>query len=217
MPLGSSVTGVTIEIYRVFPNDSNTGRTSGPPIFSTSQVPTRVNSPSDNAFDSRTSGSSLNFSTSVLNGSFTSGNSVTAGGIHPEPGSMTGGNGPASGEEVQISVTFTSALNLPADHYFFVPQVQLSSGDFLWLSAPRPITAGTGPFLPDLQVWTRDEFLQPDWLRVGTDIVGGTTFNATFSLDGTVVAAVPEPDSIAVFAAGLAGLAFFGLRKRKGR
>jgi len=42
-----SVANVRVEIYRVFPNDSDVGRTSGPPTFSTAQVPTRVNSPSD--------------------------------------------------------------------------------------------------------------------------------------------------------------------------
>jgi hypothetical protein len=34
---------VRIEFYRVFPNDSDVGRTSGPPTFSTVQVPTRKN------------------------------------------------------------------------------------------------------------------------------------------------------------------------------
>src|SRR5262249_5480256 len=43
----SDVTQIRVEIYRVFPNDSDVGRTSGPPLFSTAQVPTRVNSPSD--------------------------------------------------------------------------------------------------------------------------------------------------------------------------
>ena len=33
-------------------------------------------------------------------------------------------------------------------------------------------------------MWVRDADLEPDWLRVGTDIVGGTTFNASFSLFG---------------------------------
>ena len=74
----------------------------------------------------------------------------------------------------------------------------LSSGQFFWLSASRPISgSGTTPFLPDLQAWTRDEALDPDWLRVGTDIVGGGTiapqFNAAFSLSGS---AVPEPTSV---------------------
>jgi len=214
IPTGSTVSGVTIEIYRVFPNDSDVNRTSGPPTFSTGQVPTRVNSPSDDAFGSRDSGSAtLTFTTNVLANSFATGNSVTPGGIHPMPGQTTGGNGPASGEEVRFDVTFSSAFNLPADHYFLVPQVQLDNGDFLWLSAPRPITGGTGPFLPDLQAWTRDESLQPDWLRVGTDIVGGTAYNAAFSLNGSI----PEPDSLAIFAAGLLGLGFLRRRQSKDR
>jgi hypothetical protein len=35
-----------------------------------------------------------------------------------------------------------------------------------------------------LQQWVRNANLDPDWLRVGTDIVGGTTFNGSFSLLG---------------------------------
>ncbi|HET6489492.1 MAG TPA: hypothetical protein VFG28_06985, partial [Syntrophales bacterium] len=46
---------IVVEMYRVFPADSDTGRTSGPPTFSTALVPTRVNSPSDVAFASRDS------------------------------------------------------------------------------------------------------------------------------------------------------------------
>jgi hypothetical protein len=83
--------------------------------------------------------------------------------------------------------------------------VAVTGGQFYWLSASRPISgAGTTPFAPDLQVWTRDANLDPDWLRVGTDIVGGQTpptFNAAFSLDGT---AVPEPGTILLAVAGLA-------------
>jgi hypothetical protein len=49
--------------------------------------------------------------------------------------------------------------------------------------------------------------LDPDWLRVGTDIVGGgataPTFNAAFSLDGTLV---PEPSSILLILTGLVTL-----------
>src|SRR5512135_1469861 len=57
---------VVAELYHIFPLDSNVGRTSGPPVFSTSQVPTRVNSPSDEAFDSRASASNdLTFSTTI--------------------------------------------------------------------------------------------------------------------------------------------------------
>src|SRR3954463_7167824 len=79
----ASVSQVAVEIYRIFPADSNVGRTSGPPTFSTSQVPTRVNSPSDVAFNSRDSGATeLTFSTSVLAPTFTALNSVQPGGIH---------------------------------------------------------------------------------------------------------------------------------------
>ena len=108
-------------------------------------------------------------------GTFTANNSVQPGGIHPVPGQTTGGNGPVTGLEVQISVNFTTPFDLPADHYFFVPQVEVTVGDFLWLSAPRPITPPGTPFpmgFTDLQSWTRDQMLDPDWLRVGTDIVG---------------------------------------------
>src|SRR4030095_322803 len=63
-------------------------------------------------------------------------------------------------------------------------EVGLSSGDFLWLSAPRPIVAPGTPFLPDLQSWIRNDALAPDWLRIGTDITGQGPFNAAFSLSG---------------------------------
>jgi len=197
-----SISDVTIEIYRVFPNDSDTMRMP--------HVPTRANSPSDVAFDSRDSlMSQLTFSSSVLALTFTALNSVQPGGIHPSPNQTTMGNGPLTGQEVQINVTFTNPFNLPSDHYFFVPQVTLTNGaQFYWLSASRPISgAGTTPFpagVTDLQAWTRDGNLDPDWLRVGTDIVGGTTpptFNTAFSLNGT---AIPEPASVLLVVAGLA-------------
>src|SRR5207249_1050150 len=141
------------------------------------------------AFDSRDLASSeLTFTTSILSPTFTALNSVQPSGIHPTPLQTTGGNGPLTGQEVQINVTFTTPFNLPSDHFFFVPQISLTNGgQFYWLSASRPISgAGTTPFpagVTDLQAWTRDAFLDPDWLRVGTDIVGGAaapTFNAAF-------------------------------------
>jgi hypothetical protein len=222
VPTGATVGEVVVEIYRVFPKDSDISRTSGPPTFSTPQVPTRVNSPSDVAFDSRDSSGSLSFSTNVLSASFTALNSVTPGGVHPAPGFQTGGNGPATGEEVEFSVTFATPFVLPADHYFFVPQVELDDGAFLWLSAPKPIVPPGTPFLPDLQSWTRDAALDPDWLRIGTDIVGppvtgapAPTFNETFSLTGAVV---PEPSTWAMMLLGFAGLGFAGYcRTRKAR
>jgi hypothetical protein len=203
-----SVTGVAVEIYRVFPNDSNTVRTP--------RVPTRVNSPSDVAFTSRDAGSgTLTFSTTLLQSTFTAANSVQPGGIHPSPGQTTGGNGPVTGQEVEFTVKLTTPLDLPADHYFFVPQVQVDGGEFFWLSSVRPIVAPGTPFLPDLQAWTRDAALDPDWLRIGTDIVGGSpapTFNEAFTLTGVTI---PEPVSAALLAPVCIGMA--ALRRRTGQ
>jgi len=213
LPAGAStanVSQVVAEIYRVFPEDSNVSRTSGPPDFSTPQVPTRVNSPSDVAFEVRdSSGNELSFSTSVLNPSFTVGNSVING-INPLPGIFTGGEGSVTGQEVLFDVDFNSSFSLPPGHYFFVPQVLLTNGNFLWLSAPKPIVAPGTPFAPDLQSWIRDEDLQPDWLRIGTDITHQGPFNAAFSLEGTVV---PEPGTLVFAMTGLATLALWW-RKR---
>jgi PEP-CTERM motif len=206
---GGAIGEVRVEIYRVFPNDSNVARTSGPPTFSTPQVPTRVNSPSDVALDDRdsTPGGGLTFSTTVLNATVTAMNSVQAGGIHPFPNQTTLGNGMVTGQEVQFNITFTDPFALPADHYFFVPQVQVTGGNFLWLSGTRPIVAPGTPFPPgftDLQSWTRDAMLDPDWLRVGTDIVGTGTFNQAFTLTGVV----PEPSTLLLMAAGAFALAW---------
>jgi hypothetical protein len=200
----ADIGAVGVEIYRVFPQDS-----TEPP---SGNVTTRANSPSDVAFAERDSGAlDLTFTVSTLNPSFTANNSVVNG-IHPLPGEHTGGDGAVTGLEVEFTVTFTSPFVLPGGHYFFVPQVGLSDpiSDFLWLSAPRPIVAPGTPFLPDLQAWIRNEDLAPDWLRVGSDIVGGSpapTFNATFSLTGeTGTTSVPEPATLALIGVALIGL-----------
>jgi hypothetical protein len=187
----NTVSEVIVEIYRVFPQDSDTVRTI--------TVPTRTNSPSDVAFASRDSAASdFTFQTTILNTSFTAANSIQPGGIHPSPNQTTGGNGAVTGREVQFDLALTSPISLPAGHYFFVPQVTVTGGGtFYWLSAPKPIVSGT-PFTPDLQTWTRDAALAPDWLRIGTDIVGGVTpptFNGTFSLTGTLTPVVITPSS----------------------
>ena len=89
----ASIGQVVVEIYRVFPLDSDVSRTSGAPTFSTVQVPTRVNSPSDDAFATRSStASELMFVAATVQASFTANNSVLNG-IHPMPGQFTGGDG----------------------------------------------------------------------------------------------------------------------------
>jgi len=116
-------------------------------------------------------------------------------GINKSPQQLTHGEGSASGEQVEITITFTTPIFLPAGHYFFRPEVQVSGGNFLFLSAPRPIVSGT-PFpatVTDLQAWIRNTNLNPDWLRIGGDIVGAGTFNMTFSLSGNTVPVVGTP------------------------
>ena len=172
---------VRVEIYRVFPKDS-----SNPP---SGMVPTRANSPSDVEFEDRdTASGNLTFTTTVLNTSFSATNSVLNG-INKIPSQTTGGEGAVRGEEVLFTATFSPPIDLPPDHYFFIPQVMVTGGEFYWLSAPKPIVAPGTPFAPDLQSWIRNENLAPDWLRIGTDIVGGNpapTFNGTFSLSGAI-------------------------------
>ena len=200
----SNIAAVNVEIYRVFPYDSQ-----NPPIGS---VPTRVNSPSDVAFDSRESGlGGLSFATTTLSPNFTAANSVLNG-IHPVPNTFTGGEGAVRGTEVRFDVNFASSIFLPDNHYFFVPQVQMLGNDeFYWLSAPKPITGGTGPFAPDLQTWIRDSNLDPNWLRVGTDITGQGPFNASFSLEGGTT---PEPGTLMLLGLGGAIL-LMGVSRRQ--
>lgn len=212
----ADVGNVRVEIYSVFPNNSDVGRTTGPPDFSTPKVPTRVNSPSDVAIQERdVAAGNLSFSIATLAANFTANNSVING-INPKPGQTTGGEGPVTGTEVRFTTNFTTPLDLQPGHYFFIPQVEvtIANGEFFWLSAPRPIVPPGTPFPPgfnDLQSWIRNEDLAPDWLRIGTDIVGGTTFNASFSLIGTI----PEPASIGILGAALSIMAAAGLRRRR--
>jgi hypothetical protein len=218
----SSIYDVGIAIYHMFPMDS-----INPP---SGNVPTRTNSPSDTEFTSRDSGSSTLTFQAQTQGAFSAGNSVVNG-IHPTPNSTTGGEGSVSGKEVLIQTDFTTnPIVLPAGHYFFAPKVGLSggtntnnptvlpanlsapgvelpggagtsAGDFLWLSANGP-----AQFTGDLQAWTRDSNLEPDWLRVGTDIIGpgpngssAPKFDMAFALNGETVpedgVAVPEPST----------------------
>ena len=202
----SDVTDVRIEIYRVFPFDSDTVRTPN--------VPTRVNSPSDVEFADRDSASGgLTFTTGVISSSFTAANSILNG-INPSPGEFTGGEGAVTGQEVEFSVIFATPFVLPANHYFFVPQVELTDGDFFWLSAPKPIVPPGTQFpsgVTDLQTWIRNDPLDPDWLRVGSDITHQGPFNAAFTLSGSTA---PEPSTWAMMLLGLAGIGLSPLGRR---
>jgi hypothetical protein len=201
----SEITNIGVEFYRVFPIDSTL-----PP---SGAVPARANSPSDVAFSEfSTADHTLTAAVSIPATSFSASNSVVNG-IHPLPGVFTGGEGAVTGEEVQFGFSFNVPQDLPAGHYFFVPQVELSDpiDNFLWLSAPKPIIAPGTPFSADLQTWIRNEPLQPNWLRVGTDITDQGPFNAVFSLIGTV----PEPNSWAMMIVGFGAMGAVLRRRRR--
>jgi len=186
IPTGAPLTNilnVEVEIYHVFPLDSNTLRTIG--------VPSRTNSPSDVEIASATrdgSTGTLSVVATTVASNFTATNTVVN-------GTLTLGSA-FTGQEVEITITFTSPIVLPAGNYFFRPEVEVINGDFLYLSAPRPIVSPGTPFAGDRQAWIRNANLAPDWLRIGTDIVGGTTpptFNMTFSLTGETIPGAGTP------------------------
>ena len=186
IPTGTPLTNISnveVEVYHVFPLDSNTSR-----IIS---VPSRTNSPSDVEIASATrdgSTGTLSFVATTVASNFTATNTVVNGTLNLAP-SFTG-------QEVEITITFTSPIILPAGNYFFRPEVEVINGDFLYLSAPRPIVSPGTPFAGDKQAWIRNTNLAPDWLRIGTDIVGGATpptFNMTFSLTGETIPGAGTP------------------------
>jgi hypothetical protein len=183
-----NITNVEVEIYHVFPLDS-----ANPDPLAGS-VPSRQNSPSDVEIDAATRDGSLGtlrFAVRLLKANSSVPNTVVNG-INKKPNSTTHGEGPATGDEVEIGITFTNPIVLPAGHYFFRPEVLVTAGgDFLFLSAPRPIVSPGTAIAGDLQAWIRNSDLAPDWLRIGTDIINNTTppptFNMTFSLTGNTV------------------------------
>src|SRR6478752_7554923 len=186
IPTGTPLTNISnveVEVYHVFPLDSNTSRIIG--------VPSRMNSPSDVEIASATrdgSAGTLSLVATAAASNFTATNTVVNGTLNLAP-SFTG-------QEVEITITFTSPIVLPAGNYFFRPEVEVINGDFLYLSAPRPIVSPGTPFAGDKQAWIRNTNLAPDWLRIGTDIVGGSTpptFNMTFSLTGETIPQAGTP------------------------
>jgi hypothetical protein len=184
----ANIVNVEVEMYHVFPLDSaNPDPLAG-------KVPTRFNSPSDVEIDSATRDGgtgTLHFAVRLLDASSSVANTVVNGIIKKPDSPTTHGEGPATGEKVEIAITFTTPIVLPAGHYFFRPEVLVTGGDFLYLSAPKPIVSPGTVFAGDLQAWIRNSSLSPDWLRIGTDIINDTTppptFNMTFSLSGNAV------------------------------
>jgi len=177
----TKIKDVEVEIYHVFPLDS--APASG-------HVPSRVNSPSDVEIGTATrdgSSGTLKFSATVENASFSVDHTVVNG-INRSPTNVTHGEPGVTREEVEITITFTSPIILPPGNYFFRPEVLVTGGDFLYLSAPRPIVPPGNAFVGDRQAWIRNSNLSPDWLRIGADIVvDGDTYNMAFSLNGETV------------------------------
>ena len=195
----ANISNVEIEIYHRFPEDSIADRTP--------QVPTRQNSPSDVEIDSATrdgNNHTLRFSTALLNPTFTALKTVV------NSISVAQGEPAVTGAEVDITVTFTSPIVLPAGHYFFRPEVQVNGGDFLFLSAPKPIVAPGQAIAGDLQAWIRNSKLSPDWLRIGADIIGGNpapAFNMTFTLSGAKLESAGTPGAEDCHDVTISGLA----------
>jgi hypothetical protein len=183
----TKIKDVEVEVYHVFPFDSAP--------FS-HKVPSRTNSPSDVEIGTATrdaNAGTLKFSPAVESASFTVDHTVV------NNLKVNGGEPGMTGEEVEITVTFTSPIILPPGTYFFRPEVSVNdaNANFLLLSAPRPIVPPGNAFVGDKQAWIRNSNLAPDWLRIGTDIiVDGDTFNMAFSLDGETVANAGTPGTV---------------------
>jgi hypothetical protein len=182
----AKIKDVEVEVYHVFPLDS--APASG-------HVPSRTNSPSDVEIGTATrdaSSGTLKFSPTVENASFSVDHTV----VNGINNVLTGAPGVVQ-EEVEITITFTSPIILPAGNYFFRPEVLVTGGDFFYLSAPRPIVPPGNAFVGDRQAWIRNSNLSPDWLRIGTDIIAdGDTFNMAFSLNGEKVPNAGTPGTV---------------------
>ena len=179
---------VEVEVYHVFPLDS--APFSG-------KVPSRTNSPSDVEIGTATrdaNASTLKFVPAVENASFSVDHTVV------NNLSVNAGELGMTGEEVEITITFTSPIILPAGTYFFRPEVSVNdaNANFLLLSAPKPIVPPGNAFLGDRQAWIRNSTLNPDWLRIGSPdiILNAGTFNMAFALNGETVPNAGTPKTV---------------------
>jgi hypothetical protein len=179
---------VEVEVYHVFPLDS--APFSG-------KVPSRTNSPSDVEIGTATrdaNAGTLKFVPAVENASFSVDHTVV------NNLSVNAGELGMTGEEVEITITFTSPIILPAGTYFFRPEVSVNdaNANFLLLSAPRPIVPPGNAFLGDRQAWIRNSTLNPDWLRIGSPdiILNAGTFNMAFALNGETVPNAGTPKTV---------------------
>jgi hypothetical protein len=95
-----------------------------------------------------------------------------------------------------------SAAHRYLGQLFRIGLVSVSTRTVLTLSRHRPATRACSAA-------RSDGGIEPDWLRVGTDITHQGPFNAAFSLSGSVI---PEPSTWAMMLLGFAGLGFAGYR-----
>jgi hypothetical protein len=105
-----------------------------------------------------------------------------------KPLNVTHGEEQATGDEVEISITFTSDRSSRGSALSsYLESLWPAAILYLWLDPScRPAYTIAG----DLQAWIRSSDLAPDWLRIGTDIVADPatpTFNMTFSLTGAAI------------------------------
>ena len=181
VPQNASVADVVVEIYRVFPKDSDVTRTSGPPTFSTPQVPTRVNSPSDAAFASRdNAGAELVFPPATSAPSPLPTACSRAASI-PSP-TRHGRQRPVTGDEVQFDVSCSRPVFCWTPGSLFRAAGSTFHRRFSLVVGAQADHGRRHAFLAGSAGLDRDEDLDPDWFRVGTDIVGGQTpptFNMT--------------------------------------
>jgi hypothetical protein len=160
-------------------------------------VPSRTNSPSDVEIGTATrdaNAGTLKFVPAVENASFSVDHTVV------NNLSVNAGELGMTGEEVEITITFTSPIILPAGTYFFRPEVSVNdaNANFLLLSAPKPIVPPGNAFLGDRQAWIRNSTLNPDWLRIGSPdiILNAGTFNMAFALNGETVPNAGTPKTV---------------------